>query len=50
MYLTLVDPATLARHLDDPRWVVIDTRHDLTQPAWGEEEYREEHIPGEHHL
>jgi thiosulfate/3-mercaptopyruvate sulfurtransferase len=46
LYRTLVDPATLARHLDDPRWVVIDTRHDLTQPAWGEEEYREEHIPG----
>ena len=46
MYRTLVDPATLARHLDDPRCVVIDTRHDLTQPAWGEEEYREEHIPG----
>lgn len=46
MYRTLVDPATLARHLDDPRWIVIDARHDLTQPSWGEEEYREEHIPG----
>lgn len=46
MYRTLVDPATLARHLDDPRWVAIDARHDLTQPSWGEEEYREEHIPG----
>jgi thiosulfate/3-mercaptopyruvate sulfurtransferase len=46
LHRTLVDPATLTRHLDDPRWVVVDTRHDLTQPAWGEEEYREEHIPG----
>ena len=46
MYRTLVDPATLARHLDDPRWVVVDARHDLLQPSWGEEEYREEHIPG----
>ena len=46
MFRTLVDPATLARHLDDPGWVVIDARHDLLQPSWGEEEYREEHIPG----
>lgn len=46
MYRTLVDPATLALHLDDPRWVVIDARHDLLQPSWGETEYREEHIPG----
>lgn len=46
MPTTLVDPATLERHLDDPRWVVLDVRHELTQPSWGEDEYREEHIPG----
>lgn len=46
MHTTLVDPATLERHLGDPRWIVLDVRHELTQPSWGEEEYREEHIPG----
>ncbi len=46
MLTTLVDPATLERHLDDPDWIVLDVRHELTEPAWGEEEYREEHIPG----
>ena len=46
MHKTLIDPATLARHLNDPAWVVIDCRFDLTNPEKGEEQYREAHIPG----
>ena len=36
----------LAKHLDDPRWVVFDTRHDLMDPAKGRKAYDEAHIPG----
>ena len=46
MYTTLIDAATLAQHLDDPSWVVLDARFDLTAPAKGETLYREAHIPG----
>jgi thiosulfate/3-mercaptopyruvate sulfurtransferase len=46
MYTTLIDPATLHAHLDDPSWVVLDARFDLTAPAKGEAQYREGHIPG----
>jgi thiosulfate/3-mercaptopyruvate sulfurtransferase len=45
-YTTLIDPATLARHLDDPDWVVVDTRFDLMDPAKGEQQYLNGHIPG----
>lgn len=46
MFTTLVDPATLAAHLDDPTWVVLDARFDLAVPDKGEALYRESHIPG----
>ena len=46
MHTTLIDPATLHAHLDDPSWVVLDARFDLTAPAKGEAQYREGHIPG----
>jgi thiosulfate/3-mercaptopyruvate sulfurtransferase len=45
-FTTLVDTETLARHLDDPSWVVFDCRHDLARPDWGETEYAKSHIPG----
>jgi thiosulfate/3-mercaptopyruvate sulfurtransferase len=45
-YTTLVDPATLARHLNDPDWVIVDTRFDLIEPAKGEQQYLGGHIPG----
>ena len=44
--MLLVTPEELARHLDDPRWVVIDTRHDLADPAKGRKAYEAGHIPG----
>lgn len=45
-FTTLVDTDTLARHLDDPAWVVFDCRHDLVRPDWGAAEYAQSHIPG----
>ena len=46
MHKTLVSPSTLAQHLNDPNWVVIDCRFDLTDPGKGETQYRAGHIPG----
>ena len=46
-YDTLISTADLARHLDDPRFVVVDVRHDLMQAEhWGEAQYAAGHIPG----
>lgn len=46
MFTTLVDAATLAQHLQDPAWVVLDARFDLAVPEKGEQLYREGHVPG----
>ncbi len=46
MFKTLLDPPTLARHLSDSNWVIVDCRFDLSDPASGEELYLESHIPG----
>ncbi len=43
---TLVSSAELALHLDDPHWIVVDCRHDLTSPDAGEKAYATGHIPG----
>ena len=45
-YTTLVAAATLAAHLDDPAWLVIDVRHQLADTGYGERIYAENHIPG----
>lgn len=45
-YTTLVDAATLAAHLDDPDWVIVDVRHQLADTAYGQRSYAESHIPG----
>jgi thiosulfate/3-mercaptopyruvate sulfurtransferase len=42
----LVTPEELARHLDDPEWIVFDTRHDLADTDAGRAEYEDGHIPG----
>jgi thiosulfate/3-mercaptopyruvate sulfurtransferase len=46
MHTTLIDTATLTAHLDDPRWVIVDCRHDLANPAAGRAQYAKSHIPG----
>lgn len=43
---TLVSARELARHLDDPSWVIVDCRHDLADPDAGERAYRAGHLPG----
>jgi thiosulfate/3-mercaptopyruvate sulfurtransferase len=43
---TLVNTATLSRHIDDPRWVVVDCRFVLTDPDAGQRAYAAGHIPG----
>jgi thiosulfate/3-mercaptopyruvate sulfurtransferase len=45
-YTTLIDAATLAQHLDDARWAVVDCRHALADFALGRRLYDEAHIPG----
>lgn len=45
-YTTLVDTATLAQHLDDGAWAVVDCRHALTDFGLGRRLYDEAHIPG----
>ncbi len=41
---TLVSSEALSRELSG--WRVFDCRHDLANPALGEQQYREAHIPG----
>jgi thiosulfate/3-mercaptopyruvate sulfurtransferase len=46
VHTTLISTADFASHLDDPSFVVIDVRHDLMKPDWGEASYRTGHVPG----
>ena len=45
-YTTLVDDETLRAHLDDPNWLVVDVRHQLSDTGYGERAYAAGHIPG----
>lgn len=45
-FTTLVSVEQLRTHLNDPRWRVIDVRHDLADPAAGPRAYAAGHIPG----
>jgi thiosulfate/3-mercaptopyruvate sulfurtransferase len=42
----LMGTEELAGHLDDPGWVVFDTRHDLADGEKGRKAYAAGHIPG----
>jgi thiosulfate/3-mercaptopyruvate sulfurtransferase len=46
MHTTLVCVDTLAAHLDDPNWLVVDCRFDLSDPSAGETAFARSHIPG----
>lgn len=46
MFPTLVDTDTLARHLTDPRWVVVDCRFTLTDAGAGRRAWTAGHTPG----
>jgi thiosulfate/3-mercaptopyruvate sulfurtransferase len=42
----LVGTEDRAKHLDDPEWIVFDTRHDLVDAGKGRKAYAAGHIPG----
>jgi thiosulfate/3-mercaptopyruvate sulfurtransferase len=44
MHSTLIDVATLAQHLTDPDWVILDCRHDLLNADYGRNAFAEGHI------
>jgi len=43
---TLVDTESLAAHLDDPAWAIVDCRFNLADTEEGERLYADGHIPG----
>jgi thiosulfate/3-mercaptopyruvate sulfurtransferase len=45
MYSTLISTIDLARHLDDPNFVIVDCRHDLADVDACERAYRAGHVP-----
>jgi len=46
MHTTLISAADLAGHTADSRYVIVDCRHDLMNPAAGRDAYAAGHIPG----
>src|SRR5258708_4762621 len=46
----LVTTEELAKHLDDPGWVVFDVRHDLVDVDKGRRAYATGHVPGAYFL
>ena len=42
----LIDAAELARHLDNPDWVIVDSRFKLAEPSQGRRDYENAHILG----
>ena len=43
---TLIATETLATHIDDASFAIVDCRFRLDDPGWGEREYEAAHIPG----
>ncbi len=46
MYTTLIDSQTVANHLHDPDWVIVDCRFSLADTELGRRNYLSGHIPG----
>jgi thiosulfate/3-mercaptopyruvate sulfurtransferase len=45
-FTTLISVPELARHLNDPGWIICDCRHDLADTAAGRRAYGVSHVPG----
>jgi len=45
MFTTLIEPAALAAHRADPKWVVLDCRHDLMDLDAGRSAWAAGHLP-----
>ena len=50
MFTTLISAGDLAAHLEDPRWIVFDCRHDLADPTAGARAYAQSHVRGAVHV
>lgn len=46
MHATLISASDLAERIDDPKWVVVDCRHDLMDLGAGRAAYEAGHVPG----
>jgi thiosulfate/3-mercaptopyruvate sulfurtransferase len=46
LYDTIISAAELAVHLDNPDWVIVDSRFKLAEPDRGRIDYQSYHIPG----
>ncbi len=44
-FTTTITVAELANHLDDPNWVIVDSRFKLANPDQGRMDYESAHIP-----
>lgn len=45
-FTEIISTRDLAKHLDEPNWLVFDSRFDLIDEEIGREDYQEAHIPG----
>jgi thiosulfate/3-mercaptopyruvate sulfurtransferase len=45
-YTTLIDTTTLAAHLEEAGWAIVDCGFKLADTGWGEAAYLAGHIPG----
>jgi thiosulfate/3-mercaptopyruvate sulfurtransferase len=45
-YSTLIDGETLAAHLHDPAFRIVDCRYNVQDVGWGAREYEKEHVAG----
>lgn len=50
MYTTVIDCTTLAQHLQETAWLVVDCRFNLADTEYGRRVYAQGHIPGAHYL
>ena len=46
IFTTLIDKKTLANHLQDPDWIIVDCSYDLADKNAGRNSYLEAHIEG----
>jgi len=45
---TLIDTDQLTENLDNPKFVIFDCRHELTNPEYGDKVYAQSHLPNAH--
>jgi thiosulfate/3-mercaptopyruvate sulfurtransferase len=46
IFTTLIDKKTLAKHLQDPDWIIVDCSYDLADKNAGRNSYLDAHIEG----